>query len=50
MFMASGPRGGADKNLSAFVLSAWSGILAYHVTRTKGTHSVGSALGIRFRQ
>jgi len=34
-----------DKNLSAFFLTAWSGILAYHVTRTKGTHSVGSALG-----
>ena len=26
---------GADKNLSAFVIATWSGILAYHVTRTK---------------
>jgi hypothetical protein len=50
MFMASGFRGSADKNLSAFVLTAWSGILAYHVTRTKGTYSVGSDSRIRFRQ
>jgi len=50
MFMAILRRGSADENLSAFVLTAWSGILAYHVTRTKGTIAVGSGSRIRFRQ
>ncbi len=33
-------RGSADKNLSAFFTGTWLGMIAYHVTRTKGTHSV----------